>query len=477
MVHTSSRWRARVGASLVLAGFTLVGLLVPAAWANAQAVADPPSPATLGAAWDAERITAYPAALLDHGSVAGWVSHFASRWPMLFGTELIGQSLEGRSISLITFGRGPLHVLLWSQMHGDEPTATAALLDILEHVRRHQEEPAVRQMLERLTIHFVPMLNPDGAARFQRRNAQGIDVNRDALLLQTPEGRALKAVRDRLKPSLGFNLHNQSWRTSAGRAGKPASISLLAVAMDEARTETPGRTLAKKTCAVIRDAVESFAPGQVARYDDEFEVRAFGDNVTKWGTPVVLIETGPHQGPRADLDLQRLNFVAILSALHALASGRVQASDPARYESLPMNASDVFTILIRRAEIVTGTGIAPFSGDVGLASTRVIRETHAGARELLQTYRVDDLGDLRVFGGVEIVDANGMFLAPSPGWTEGSTVPIPDWTAFKANRPLAVGAAMALALLKPAGTGVYQVVRIFPAERQLAIAEANPVRR
>ena len=35
---------------------------------------------------------------------------------------------------------------------------------------------------------MVPMLNPDGAERFQRRNAQGIDINRDALLLQSPEG-------------------------------------------------------------------------------------------------------------------------------------------------------------------------------------------------------------------------------------------------------------------------------------------------
>ena len=78
------------------------------------------------------------------------------------------------------------------------------------------------------------MLNPDGAERFERRNAQSIDVNRDALRLQTPEGKALKALRDRLNPRLGFNLHNQSWRTSVGTPPKPASISLLSVAYDEA---------------------------------------------------------------------------------------------------------------------------------------------------------------------------------------------------------------------------------------------------
>jgi hypothetical protein len=191
---------------------------------------------------------------------------------------------------------------------------------------------------------------------------------------------------------------------------------------------------------------------------------------------VVLIETGPYQGSRADLDLQRINFVAILSALHALADGRAQAADATRYESLPMNESDVFTVLIRQAAIVPGTGVAPFTGDVGLASTRAIRPRPDG-RDLVQTFRIDDLGDLRIFGGVETVDATGMFLAPSPGWTEGATVTIPDWRAFRSDRPLTVGSAVSLALLQSAREGEYRVVRIFPPERLLGSADEGPVVR
>ena len=183
------------------------------------------------------------------------------------------------------------------------------------------------------------MLNPDGAARPQRRNAQGIDINRDALLLQTPEGRALKALRDRINPPIGFNLHNQNWRTSVGRTGKPAAMSLLAVSFDEARSDNPGRIRAKKVASVIRDAVEPLAPAMIGRYEDDFEVRAFGDNLTKWGTSVVLIETGPYPGPDPDRALVRMNFVALLTALDALASGRVDDADPARYETLPFNDS------------------------------------------------------------------------------------------------------------------------------------------
>ena len=56
--------------------------------------------------------------------------------------EQIGQSVEGRSINHVWFGDGPMHVLLWSQMHGDEPTATSALLDILHMIAGHRAERA-----------------------------------------------------------------------------------------------------------------------------------------------------------------------------------------------------------------------------------------------------------------------------------------------------------------------------------------------
>ena len=41
----------------------------------------------------------------------------------------------------------------------------------------------------------VPMLNPDGAEAYKRRNMQDIDINRDAVNLATPEARLLKKLR------------------------------------------------------------------------------------------------------------------------------------------------------------------------------------------------------------------------------------------------------------------------------------------
>ena len=283
---------ARSGLRTLLAlAFVLVA--IPA---RAQPGSGGPDPQALAAWWDTGRVDLPAAPLVTHREVETRLNAMRDQTPDLFSLEEFGRSVEGRALYHVWFGRGPIHVLLWSQMHGDEPSATSALFDLFEYVRRHRAEPVVSRLLASLTIHVVPMLNPDGAERFQRRNAQGIDINRDALLLQTPEGRALKALRTRLWPQVGFNLHNQNWRTSVGRDPKPATISLLSVAYDEPRTENEGRRLTKRLCAVIRDALEPLVPGQLGRYDDEYKVRAFGDNVTLWGTPVLLIETGPVGG-------------------------------------------------------------------------------------------------------------------------------------------------------------------------------------
>ena len=407
------------------------------------------TPQELARIWDSEHVSPPLPPLLDHPEVVKRLEKLRETAPELFELEKIGESIEGRSINHVRVGTGSLRVLLWSQMHGDESTATAALFDVFEYLQRHREDPLARRVLSRLTLHIVPMLNPDGAERFQRRNAQSIDVNRDALRLQTPEGRALKALRDRYNPSVGFNLHNQNWRTSVGDPPKPASISLLSVAYDEPRTENAGRKLTKKLCAVIRDSLEPFASGQIGRYDDEFEIRAFGDNITLWGTPVVLIETGPWPSEQPDPALVRLNFVAILSALDSLATGDVERADPRRYESLPMNESRLLYLLIRNATVINGAGVPPFTSDIGIVATRRVRSAD-GRRDLQTSLGIDDMGDLRTSGALRTIDATGMTVIPADDSLEqGKVVDLPEWKSKSAST-IGVGQPARLAILKPA---------------------------
>jgi hypothetical protein len=282
------------------------------------------------------------------------------------------------------------------------------------------------------------------------------------LRLQTPEGKALKTLRDRLSPRVGFNLHNQGWRTSVGNPPGPASISLLSVAYDEARTENAGRTLTKRLCAVIREALEPFAAGRLGRYDDEFEVRAFGDNITLWGTPVVLIETGPWPGPDADAALVKLNFIAIVSALDALASGHVERADPQQYESLPVNESKLLYVLIQNATVIGGTGVPPYTADVGVTITRRVQMIN-DRRELQVTFNVDDLGDLRTLGALRTIDGAGMTVVPlelEDKTAAGQVVDLPEWKSRRTTT-IAVGQPARLAILKPASEpGKYVVEEV-----------------
>ena len=429
---------------------SLIVLMPMTPGAGKPAKVAPVAPQELARIWDAEHVSPPLPPLLEHGEVERRLQAVSQADPGRFVFERVGASLEGRSINMITTGTGPFRVFLWSQMHGDEPTATAALFDVFDYLERHRDDSVVQRILSALTLHVVPMLNPDGAERFQRRNAQGIDINRDALGLQTPEGQVLKSLRDRFNPKVGFNLHNQGWNTTVGDPPKPASISLLSVAYDKPRSENAGRKLTRKLCAVIRDAIEPFASGQIGRYDDEFEVRAFGDNLTLWGTPVVLIETGPFPSAEPDPALVRLNFIGILSALDALATGNVDKADPKRYETLPMNESKGLYILVTHATILSGTGIPPFTADIGISANRRVR-TVDGRRRIQIQASIADLGDLRTYGALRTIDATGLMAAPlwDPDLKEGQEIDLPDWSKQPSSRIIAPGQSAEIVLMRP----------------------------
>ncbi len=84
-------------------------------------------------------------------------------------------------------------VLLIGQQHGDEPAGGEALLVIARELSQGLLEP----LLDRINVIVVPRANPDGAEAGTRVTANGIDMNRDHLLLNTPEAQALaKLTRD-----------------------------------------------------------------------------------------------------------------------------------------------------------------------------------------------------------------------------------------------------------------------------------------
>jgi murein peptide amidase A len=89
--------------------------------------------------------------------------------PAVIGREVVGHSVQGRPIVAWHLGEpGQEKVVLLAVMHGNEPAPRRILLDL-------RDGPPVHG----LDLWVVPVYNPDGYAHHQRKNAHGVDLNRN----------------------------------------------------------------------------------------------------------------------------------------------------------------------------------------------------------------------------------------------------------------------------------------------------------
>ncbi|WP_394971989.1 M14 family zinc carboxypeptidase [uncultured Croceitalea sp.] len=324
-----------------------------------------------------------------------------------FIVQKVGESIEGRDLNLISIGSGKTNIFLWSQMHGNEPTATQAIFDILNFLDSNDFGKEKKTILDNLTLHFLPMLNPDGAEVFQRRNALGVDINRDALRLQSPESRTLKRVRDSLDAAFGFNLHDQSTYYNAERTEKPASISYLATAYNYEKDINEVRANAMKVIVFMNKIIQNYAPGQVGRYNDGFEPRAFGDNIAKWGTSLILIESGGYANDVEKQEIRKLNYVSILSALYTIANKSYESIPIEEYEKIPRNDRNLFDLKIENVtyELLGKEYIL----DLGINRQEIDLKGH---NQFYYKSIIVDQGDLSTYYGYETFNGTGYKIVP-----------------------------------------------------------------
>jgi hypothetical protein len=333
----------------------------------------------------------------SHDRMKNAVCALAAEPNGLLDVHRAGASLEGRDILSVSFGTGAHTVLLWSQMHGDEPTATLALCDVFRYLALVPPTPPwVTFMLQHVRVVALPMLNPDGAERWQRQTAARIDMNRDARVLATPEARLLKATYERLHPEYAFNLHDQSPRTNGSQL---AALALLAPSGDVQGSVTSTRRRAMHLGAFIVNTLRPFAGERITTYDDTYEPRAFGDAMQAWGTSTLLIESGHWPGDPAKEMIRKLNFVSLLCAFVAIAHEEVEAADVAAYVTLPPNKRTAFEVIFRGVLLKHAAGWSQ-TVDMGFQ-----REPSPGGKLMLK-----EVGDLAGFAGVVEEDARGVTI-------------------------------------------------------------------
>ncbi len=150
----------------------------------------------------------------SHTEVVSFLDALARRSGRV-SIETTGRSQQGRvmALAVLTGPRGfnaslPT-VLLLAQQHGNEPAGGEAALVLAQSLAGERSA-----LLDRVNVVIMPRANPDAAERFARESSNGIDVNRDHLLVRTPEVQAIAAAVLRYAPQVVLDLHEF---TVAGR--------------------------------------------------------------------------------------------------------------------------------------------------------------------------------------------------------------------------------------------------------------------
>ncbi|RCW72988.1 M14 family metallopeptidase [Pseudorhodoferax soli] len=153
----------------------------------------------------------------SNSEISGWLRDLAaaSGGRSRIGLLGLGASQSGTPLEALVLTRaastdpaallasGKPTVLLVGQQHGDEPAPAEALLVLARELARGRLEP----LLDRINVVLLPRANPDGAAAGKRVTAGGIDMNRDHLLLRTPEARALARLQRDYQPAVTVDAH------------------------------------------------------------------------------------------------------------------------------------------------------------------------------------------------------------------------------------------------------------------------------
>ncbi|HSW56423.1 MAG TPA: M14 family metallocarboxypeptidase [Ignavibacteriaceae bacterium] len=108
--------------------------------------------------------------------------------------DVIGKSVEERNLYALKFSNSifgedtsKIKVLIFAQQHGNEQSGKEGALMLARELIR----PDNKYLFDKIDLALIPQMNPDGSEKNLRQNANGIDLNRNHLILTEPETIAL----------------------------------------------------------------------------------------------------------------------------------------------------------------------------------------------------------------------------------------------------------------------------------------------
>jgi hypothetical protein len=165
-----------------------------------------------------------------YDDVIAFIDAAAKAAPTLIHVTTFGTTSEGRSLPLAVVGAadatpeavrrtGKLRVYIQGNIHAGEVEGKESAQILLRELAAGQHRDWLRSMV----FLIAPIYNADGNERFsltsrgrqhgpmagqgQRPNAQGYDLNRDHVKLDSPEARAFVALMNGFDPQVSLDLH------------------------------------------------------------------------------------------------------------------------------------------------------------------------------------------------------------------------------------------------------------------------------
>jgi hypothetical protein len=285
--------------------------------------------------------------------------------------------------------------MIETQIHGGEPLGTEGVLFLMQHLAT-SSNPEVLNILDKLTVWFIPRLNPDGGShtvngelRPRRQNHQywtpeewglpagtrapwyyssrinppGYDINRDftpdldfvlgpedAALLPgrssdpgffvTPEARASRDVYKSLNPDVFIDHHHRGSNTISETDNNLCTLQVIAVVT----VGTPDYPLDPEVLRLSKQ-INAFvymklnergeSPfGGITRYPDvELPGTALGSFALN-GSAIMLYEVRSVAQKSSGMLIQQ-SVLGLTETLKGLADGSVYAVDPTIYDLIP----------------------------------------------------------------------------------------------------------------------------------------------
>ncbi|WP_027126984.1 M14 family zinc carboxypeptidase [Gelidibacter mesophilus] len=316
-----------------------------------------------------------------------------------FEISVIGKSVLNEDIHFVKIGTGEKKILMWSQMHGNESTTTKAVFDLM-NIMTDSEHPLVGKLLETCTIGIIPMLSPDGSRSYTRLNANQVDLNRDAQRLSQPESRVLRACFDNFQPSFCFNLHGQRTIFSAGAFNKPATVSFLSPAQDNACTVTETRKKAMDIIVRMNESLQNQIPNQVGIYDDAFNIHCVGDTFQTLEVPTILFEAGHCHEDYHREKVRALILDSLWVGLKEIAFNEIQGVGEEAYFKIPQNEKLFYDIIVRNAKLRKGESYQIL--DIAVQFEERLDRDH-----IIFIPKIEKIADLSGFFGHKEIEAHG----------------------------------------------------------------------